>query len=546
MSKHEASFNLLDKPFVFATDAHGLLGEYSLLELFQKARELKVISGSSPLQELPIMRLLLAILYRALPNEVSSKQSWLKLWREGIPMESVVGYLERYRQRFDLLSTTEPFYQIANSEYEQPKANAERHMTELFVDAAKVMSVQIQDQGPASISFAEGARRLLEFQGYRTASRKSRLVGDAHVAKAFYAQLGWLGNGSFVLLSGGNLEQTLLLNLVPYGEGLLRDIDQEADKPLWELPQQTAAPVRMLGDLEEYGAPTGPCDLFTFQPARIQLHHDGQRIIDVRAGVGDRIFKYDQNRFETMTAWREIDRESGKKAWVPVRNNRDVWRSLSSLLAQNSFAKNGQQKAPNLAFFQVVEEAVEEQLTQTITLKTFQAEYGAQDAVIVNTVVSSLGLPPSLLDLAKFNHLDVAFNAASMAEKVARAVRNFDTDLLVASGKERKPGKGVAAAAMTQDTEDRALHTFESLYQFWLTELEADPGSWLSAWRARLRTAGWAQLDELAAAAPTSSLSGRYEQVGKKDSLVNYGIALRKARMSIGDATKEPQKDDEK
>lgn len=73
------TFNLLDEPWLPAIDNQGQEVELSLLEVIGRAHGLRRLVGEIPTQEAALIRLILAILHRALPP-LADRDDALEEW----------------------------------------------------------------------------------------------------------------------------------------------------------------------------------------------------------------------------------------------------------------------------------------------------------------------------------------------------------------------------------------------------------------------------------------------------------------------------------
>ena len=108
-------FNLIDEDWIPVIDMKGIEREVSIREALLHAEDLRDITGELPTVRFAILRVLLAIIYRAFDEEIEGEplQYWGELWREGpLPAELIEPYLDDWHHRFDLLSPTEPFMQV--------------------------------------------------------------------------------------------------------------------------------------------------------------------------------------------------------------------------------------------------------------------------------------------------------------------------------------------------------------------------------------------------------------------------------------------------
>lgn len=120
-----ASFNLLNEPWIRCVYIDGTVRLVSLRQLFKDASKIRSIAGDIPQQDMPLLRLALAILYCVYgdqfeddPSEKELRQLWLDMWmaRE-FDLKMVEEYLDQYESRFDLFDGERPFFQTTNLEY---------------------------------------------------------------------------------------------------------------------------------------------------------------------------------------------------------------------------------------------------------------------------------------------------------------------------------------------------------------------------------------------------------------------------------------------
>ncbi|NEE32097.1 type I-E CRISPR-associated protein Cse1/CasA, partial [Streptomyces sp. SID7982] len=114
------SFELVSRPWLPVQYADGSTGELSLRDVFARAADIRRLVGDLPTQELALLRLLLAILYDACDEAdgrsagaPATLEDWEALWESPDSFDVVAGYLDRHRDRFDLLHPERPFFQVA-------------------------------------------------------------------------------------------------------------------------------------------------------------------------------------------------------------------------------------------------------------------------------------------------------------------------------------------------------------------------------------------------------------------------------------------------
>lgn len=70
----ELTFDLVNRPWILVHQVDGQVDEISLLDLFVRAQDLRSVLGEIPTQSFAIVRLLLAILHRAVEGPRDSEQ----------------------------------------------------------------------------------------------------------------------------------------------------------------------------------------------------------------------------------------------------------------------------------------------------------------------------------------------------------------------------------------------------------------------------------------------------------------------------------------
>lgn len=474
------NYNLIDEPFISYFNKDGSTGKAGILDIFRNADKISRIGGDNQIQELPLMRLLLAIMYRALDN-VQTSTEWINTWEAGLPMDKIESYLERYRDRFDLLHAETPFYQIRGAVY--TKADKEESNLELLIDhqalgngSGRFLFSSYKPTGYSKLPFDVAARKLVELQAYNTASKKSTLVGDTRKKKYGYAQVGWLGNFSAVMVLGNTLKQTLLLNFVPYDEWPTT-ISYTQDRPVWEREPQTAEAESVWGDMDESRSPSGPADLYTHQISRVELKNTDSMITSTVVGIGDRIFKHNFHHIEPMAAWRNVTREDKTKAYFPIAiTSNDSWKAVNTLLGEVS-KQNGITLVPGVyKWFDTIYETVEDEVGEFVSSVVFTSEYGAQSAIINTQTVSTLKLPRDAV--SGINHkshtLLCMINAIKASEEMGGTYKVLLADLFIAEGKKQSIDKGVTPYKLANPKMEEFYYDLSQKYSEWILSLTND------------------------------------------------------------------------
>lgn len=348
-SEESASFNLVDEAWVPVIWGNGTAGEVGLRELFERAPDIREITGDCPQQSIVLIRLALAILYRAYFEtglaESELDEMWLEIWQQGnFDQDTINEYLQKYHDAFDLFGER-PFMQVAGLEYQ-----SEREMSpvsELVADVPKpdkfLFSMRDRES-LGELTFPQAARWLLFAQAYDIAGTKTPVKGNTSIKKGkVYPPKGLCGTGLLGSMEGvyvqrRNLFETLMLNWT------LHDSARAGNTSLYGNPDDTAS----WEDENETSAdmcirePAGPASVFTWQSRRMKLVADQeqQAVIGLIICYGDITSLMDKQAIETMCAWQQSKKKQKELGtahipWVPTQpsSSKALWRGLASLLA---------------------------------------------------------------------------------------------------------------------------------------------------------------------------------------------------------------------
>ncbi|WP_278591427.1 type I-E CRISPR-associated protein Cse1/CasA [Olsenella uli] len=222
------SFNLIDEPWIRVRDDAGAVREVSLLELFSQAPRFRCLANDLPTQDFAILRVLLAILQRAispmlddLDEDVEPAEVWGRLWESPeLPMKDIEAYLAKWHDRFDLFDPERPFMQVPDLRTSKDELSPVSKIIADVPDGDRLFSLR-SGYNLDKLSFAEAARWLIHVQAFDTAGIKSGVVGDPNVkdGKSYPRGTGWAGNLGGVFIEGDTFRDTLLLNLIVRGDG---------------------------------------------------------------------------------------------------------------------------------------------------------------------------------------------------------------------------------------------------------------------------------------------------------------------------------------
>ncbi|MCO7639223.1 type I-E CRISPR-associated protein Cse1/CasA [Pseudomonas sp. S 311-6] len=312
-------FNLLDEPWLPVRLADGRIDALGLLDVFRRSGEITALADTAPPNLVAQYRLLLAILHRALT--LALPEGWkdrdrARWYREGLPVEAIIEYLEHWRERFWLFHPEYPFMQVAALAEAEETKDKKKPWTQIALASANGNTPVVFDHAcdaiPTAISPSSVIGNLLGFLQF-TPGGLVKTLRDSDKAGA-------LANTAAVLPVGINLTQTLVLCLHPW-----RGSD---DAPAWEreplaVSQLRAAPVLA----------TGPNDRYTRQSRAVLLlrETDGSILwLHFAAGFA---LEEDANSPDSMASFRVGSNGPVRLSFVA---GRALWRDLPALVPNPS------------------------------------------------------------------------------------------------------------------------------------------------------------------------------------------------------------------
>lgn len=450
--QREPHFNLVDQPWISVTLVTGGSALVSLRELFARAHEIRTISGDIALEYIALVRLALAVLYRAYSwigedEDVANADllaSWNTLYANGRFAGSAIDeYLDDCSDWFDLFGA-DPFYQVADLAYAAKEPDP---IAAFIVDMPKpdkylfsMRSYRCADE----ISFAEAARQLVLAQNYDLAGIKSPVVGfrGAKGGKAYAPKgllgTGWLGAIGGIFFEGRTLFETLMRNWVLVANGK-RLLGIKNDLPPWE----RSRPVPYMVERE----PTGPVDLLTWQSRRIRLvpNETGTAVSGVVLCYGDVTRIADKYGVELMTGWRasEAQRRKLGTSHVPlmpvlIDPARALWRGLPSLLgiSRKCVGSAGDLRAEVIKWNDALQYADADGPDFSVRLRALGVSYGAQSSVIDAMVDDGLDLSASMVREDSPARV-AAIEVVQKTDEAVGAFARFTCDVRKANGEDR-------------------------------------------------------------------------------------------------------------
>lgn len=417
MASTEApTFDLVSEPWIPVRMCDGTSSEVGLYDVFAQAHDIAGLEVEFPTQEPALLRLLLAVSYRALEGP-KTKSEWESLWTQAeLPVAAFDQYFDLWRARFDLFDPTTPFF--GSPHLEPAGKDGIRPASWLVAHAPADNSIPVFTPITRAMALtlhpSEAARWLVERHAWGTTADRTGAKDNPQVKNGRdtpkIGHLGWIG---FVAPLGRTLKETLLLNLVPWCTTTLVTSGPD-DLPAWE--RTPTGPTR------ETRPPDGTCDLYTWQGRRIRLYpedRDGELVVArVLICAGDDVEQNAIRTVEPHTSWHKRKQKDGTLTYVPSRASvgQQVWRGLASLLALEPDST----RAGVLSWLATIEDHV-----TTLSLLVASAKYGDQAATLDDFLSDRLDAAVSLLRRDDPEVAALAIDSAAYAENVALALSHI-------------------------------------------------------------------------------------------------------------------------
>jgi CRISPR system Cascade subunit CasA len=290
-----------------------------LLDVFRQSADIQALAETRPPSLVAEYRLLLAIVHRALVGALGTWQDTerVKWYQDGLPVDAICAYLEKWRPAFWLFDPERPFLQVAALATAEETRDRKKPWTQISLASANgntpVVFDHALDQAPSVITLRDAVAHLLGFLQFIPGGLV-KVLRDADKGGAIF-------NTAAVLPVGDTLAQTVLLALHP---APVPDLISH-DLPAWE-----RAPLTIVALQRDPRLPTGPNDRYTRQSRAVLLcpepSCDAVRFIWFAAGeaLGE-----DDQQPDPMACFRE-----GSEGLVRVSftEGRAVWRDLPALV----------------------------------------------------------------------------------------------------------------------------------------------------------------------------------------------------------------------
>jgi CRISPR system Cascade subunit CasA len=325
----ELSFNLVDKPWIPCVDLGGQHVLLGIRDLLQQAHVLRGVQHESPLTEAALLRVLLAIIHRAVDGPRKSVE-WKSLYKLGRFDERMARYLKKWHHRFDLFSPDLPFYQTPGLLVVDREANPiPQTISSLILERASGNRKTLFDHTtagkPVKVTPSEAAQILITAQMFSLGglNRKTTNLFDYQ----FRFENATMVEGIFIVLTGNSFFETLMLNLLIYNDNEpIPNTDE--DCPVWERKDIGKAITKR----KDAKSPNGYLDYLTCKCRHIVLvpskDKDGKIFVERIHSAQGEILSVERNPGF-------MSKKSKKGNWYHPQLNIDrlVWRDSSALFA---------------------------------------------------------------------------------------------------------------------------------------------------------------------------------------------------------------------
>lgn len=551
-------FNLLDEPWIPVRLLDGTIADVGLLELLRRTTDIADLACELPTQSIAIQRLVLAVAYRvATPRDT---RDWVRQWEDGAPTEQMIEYLERWRDRFYLFGGRFPFMQVADLRTAKDSVSG---LEKLIADVPNGEQFFTTRHGRAlaCIPPSEAARWLVHAQAYDPSGIRSGAVGDSQVkgGKGYPIGPSWCGHLGLVWLKGKDLDETLVLNLIPADAAGLRGVESSTEWGAcsWEAAEPENAVRGDYSLLDPSGTPRDVSipRLLTWHSRRIRLVGDSSGVTGVVLAQGDKLAPQEMRLYEPQSLWRYSTPQSKKfktDVYMPRKfeAGRALWRNLPGTLPTVTTVQ-GVDKQPKQEFlpsatlsfhYQLDNALIEATYPKVMRIQAVGVTYGPQEATFDDIYSDELTLSVAVMRVEREDLSAEIDRQVRLTEEVARDVGTLAANLARAAG---ESGDGAGDGAR-----DRAKELFFSAadtdFRTWLSQVDGHESARDAGrrWERALRQHATDIQAELVRGASSSAIIGRdagrgYMNVGIAE---NYFRSALNKRLPVHNTNQEGKK----
>jgi CRISPR type I-E/ECOLI-associated protein CasA/Cse1 len=516
-------YNLLDEPWIPVRLVDGTITDVGLLELLRRTTDIADLACELPTQSIAIQRLILAIAYRvATPRDT---RDWGRQWGDGAPTEQMIEYLEQWRDRFYLFGGRFPFMQVADLRTAKGVVSG---LEKLIADVPNGEQFFTTRHGRAlaCISASEAARWLVHAQAYDPSGIRSGAVGDSQVkgGKGYPIGPAWCGHLGLVWLKGQDLDETLVLNLIPASTAELRGVDSltEWGACSWEA---SAPDTSLRGDyslLDPSGTPKELSipRLLTWHSRRIRLVGDSAGVTGVVLAQGDKLAPQEMRLYEPQSLWRYSTPQSKKfktDVYMPRKfeAGRALWRNLPGTLPTVTTVQ-GVDKQPKREFlpsatlsfhYQLDNASIETAYPRVMRIQAVGVTYGPQESTFEDIYSDELTLSVAVMRVEREDLSAEIDRQVRLTEEVARDVGTLAANLARAAG---ESGDGAGDGARDR-AKELFFSTVDTDFRTWLAQVDGREGARDAGhrWERTLRKHAMDIQTELVGGTSSAAIIGR-------------------------------------
>lgn len=551
-------FNLLDEAWIPVRLLDGTIADVGLLELLRRTTDIADLACELPTQSIAIQRLVLAIAYRVAPP--GDARDWARQWDDGAPTERMIEYLERWRDRFYLFGGRFPFMQVADLRTAKDSVSG---LEKLIADVPNGEQFFTTRHGRAlaCIPPSEAARWLVHAQAYDPSGIRSGAVGDSQVkgGKGYPIGPSWCGHLGLVWLKGKDLDETLVLNLIPADAAGLRGVESSTEWGAcsWEAAEPENAVRGDYSLLDPSGTPRDVSipRLLTWHSRRIRLVGDSSGVTGVVLAQGDKLAPQEMRLYEPQSLWRYSTPQSKKfktDVYMPRKfeAGRALWRNLPGTLPTVTTVQ-GVDKQPKQEFlpsatlsfhYQLDNALIEATYPKVMRIQAVGVTYGPQEATFDDIYSDELTLSVAVMRVEREDLSAEIDRQVRLTEEIARDVGTLAANLARAAG---ESGDGAGDGAR-----DRAKELFFSAvdtdFRTWLSQVDGHESAREAGrrWERALRQHATDIQAELVRGASSSAIIGRdtgrgYMNVGIAE---NYFRSALNKRLPVHNTNQEGKK----
>ena len=551
-------FNLLDEAWIPVRLLDGTIADVGLLELLRRTTDIADLACELPTQSIAIQRLVLAIAYRVAPP--GDARDWARQWDDGAPTERMIEYLERWRDRFYLFGGRFPFMQVADLRTAKDSVSG---LEKLIADVPNGEQFFTTRHGRAlaCIPPSEAARWLVHAQAYDPSGIRSGAVGDSQVkgGKGYPIGPSWCGHLGLVWLKGKDLDETLVLNLIPADAAGLRGVESSTEWGAcsWEAAEPENAVRGDYSLLDPLGTPRDVSipRLLTWHSRRIRLVGDSSGVTGVVLAQGDKLAPQEMRLYEPQSLWRYSTPQSKKfktDVYMPRKfeAGRALWRTLPGTLPTVTTVQ-GVDKQPKQEFlpsatlsfhYQLDNALIEATYPKVMRIQAVGVTFGPQEATFDDIYSDELTLSVAVMRVEREDLSAEIDRQVRLTEEIARDVGTLAANLARAAG---ESGDGAGDGAR-----DRAKELFFSAvdtdFRTWLSQVDGHESARDAGrrWERALRQHATDIQAELVRGASSSAIIGRdagrgYMNVGIAE---NYFRSALNKRLPVHNTNQEGKK----